>query len=183
MKGKHLQQMIVGIAVTLCLGMTNAQAAEYDHEVKDQNISFAWKVEPDTLAVKLTAKTTGWVAVGFNPTESMKDANIIIGYVKKGEVKIDDDFGNSKTSHISDTKMGGTSDITVVGGSETDGVTTIEFTMPLDSGDKNDHKIDVNGDTKVLLAYGAGRDTFLTKHKYRTALKVNLSTGASAKVN
>jgi hypothetical protein len=29
----------------------------------------------------------------------------------------------------------------------------------------------------VLLAYGAGRDSFKTKHQFKTALKVNLSTG------
>ncbi len=181
MKRKHLQKMIIGIALILCTGIVNVQAAEYAHEVKDKNISFAWKVEGETLAVKLTAKTTGWVAVGFNPTESMKNANIILGYVKKGKVKIVDDYGNNKNSHIDDTKLGGTTDVNVVGGSETDGVTTIEFTMPLASGDNNDSKIDVNGDTKVLLAYGAGRDSFLAKHKYRTALKVNLSTGVSEK--
>ena len=54
--------------------------------------------------------------------------------------------------------------------------------MPLKSTDKYDPVIDVKGDTIVLLAYGPSRDSFKTKHKYRTALKVNLSTGASEAV-
>jgi hypothetical protein len=112
----------------------------------------------------------------------MKGANFILGYVKDGEVKLDDDYGTDAYAHKSDTKLGSSNDVTLVGGSETGGITTIEFTIPLDSGDKNDAKIDVQGDTTVLLAYGSGRDSFLAKHKYRSALKVNLSSGTSEKM-
>lgn len=182
MTRKNVQKMIVGMSVILCATVTSIQAAEYNHEVQDKKISFAWKVAGETLAVKLTAETEGWVGIGFNPESAMKGANFILGYVKDGEVKLDDDFGIDASAHRSDTKLGGTSDVTVVGGSETGGMTTIEFTIPLESSDKNDTKIDVNGDTTVLLAYGSGRDSFLAKHKYRTALKVNLSSGASEKM-
>jgi hypothetical protein len=58
----------------------------------------------------------------------------------------------------------------------------LEFTVPTQSEDKNDTKIDVKGDTIVLLAYGAGRDSFRTKHKSRGSFKVNLSTGTSEKL-
>lgn len=170
------------MGVILCATVTNIQAAEYDHEVQDKKISFAWKVNGETLAVKMTAETQGWVGIGFNPVSEMKGANFILGYVKDGKVKVDDDYGTDANAHKSDTKLEGTSHVTVVGGTETGGMTTIEFTIPLDSGDKNDTKIDVNGDTTVLLAYGTGRDSFLAKHKYRTALKVNLSSGASEKM-
>ncbi len=179
MQVRNVQKMILGIGVILCATVINLQAVEYAHEVKDKKIAFAWSVEGDTLAVKLTAETDGWVGIGFNPVKEMKGADFILGYVKNGEVKLDDDFGYDENSHKPDTKLDGTSDVTLVGGSETGGVTTVEFTIPLDSGDKNDTKIDVNGDTVVLLAYGAGRDSFKSKHKYRNALKVNLSTGAS----
>jgi len=179
MKTTIFQKMLVVVGVIFWAAVTNVQAAEYDHEVKDKNISFAWKVEGDTLAVKMSAETEGWVGIGFNPVKEMQGANFILGYVKKGKAKIDDDFGYDENRHKSDTKLDGTSDVTLIGGTEEGGVTTIEFTIPLDSGDKNDTKIDVNGETIVLLAYGAGRDSFLAKHKYRTSLKVNLSTGAS----
>lgn len=179
MKTKIIQRILVVVGVIFMAAVTNVQAAEYDHEVKDKNISFAWKVEGDKLAVKMSAETEGWVGIGFNPVKGMQGANFILGYVKNGKAKIDDDYGVDNNAHKSDTKLDGTSDVTLIGGTEEGGVTTIEFAIPLDSGDKNDTKIDVNGDTIVLLAYGAGRDSFLAKHKYRTALKVNLSTGAS----
>ena len=182
MKMKNLQKMIFGISITLFATTANIQAAEYDHELQDQKITFAWKVVGDTLAVKLSAETEGWIGIGFNPQKEMKGANIILGYVKNGVAKLDDDYGVDENAHKTDTKIGGTSDVTLVGGTEADGKTTLEFILPLASADKKDTKIDINGDTIVLLAYGAGRDSFLAKHKYRTALKVNLSTGASEKL-
>ena len=182
MKVGTFQKMIIGIIVMFFATVANLQAADYDHEVKNNKITFAWKIEGDKLAVKLSAETEGWVGIGFNPVAGMKGANFILGYVKDGKVHLNDDFGTGTNSHKPDTNLDGTSDVTLVGGMEKDGMTTIEFTIPLKSNDKNDTKIDVNGDTTVLLAYGGGRDSFLAKHRYRTALKVNLSTGESKKL-
>ncbi|MBU1565622.1 MAG: DOMON domain-containing protein [Proteobacteria bacterium] len=180
---KNVIKVIVGVGLLLCGMVTGLQAGQYDYEVKDKNISFAWKVDGDKLAIKLSAKTEGWVGIGFNPSKDMKDANFILGYVKDGEAKISDEFGDSESSHSLDEKLGGTTDVTLVGGTEAGGMTTVEFTMPLKPTDKHDSVMNVNGDTIVLLAYGAGRDSFKTKHTYRTTLKVNLGTGASQKAN
>lgn len=171
------------MGLLLCGAVTTLQAAQYDHEVKDKKIAFSWKVDGDKLAVKLAAETDGWVGIGFHPSKDMKDANYILGYVKDGETKLSDDFGDSETSHAPDEKLGGTSDVALVSGTEAGGMTTIEFTLPLKSADKNDGTIDANGDNVILLAYGGGRDSFKTKHTYRSALKINLATGASQKAN
>ncbi|MGW8193281.1 MAG: DOMON domain-containing protein [Desulforhopalus sp.] len=176
---KKLQAITLGITLVLFGSVLNGHAADYAHELKDKDITFAWSVDGDKLAVKLSAKTEGWVGIGFNPSQEMKDAGFILGYVKKGEVKIVDHFGVDENRHEPDEKLGGTSDVTVVGGSEEGGVTTIEFTIPLQPADKHDASIDPQGESVVLLAYGAGRDSFRAKHKYRSAFKVNLSTGDS----
>lgn len=178
---KNIQTVIAGIGLIMLGSLTNAQAAQYDHEVQDKKITFAWKVDGDKLAVKLSAQTSSWVGIGFNPSKMMKDANFVLGYVKDGKVEITDEFGDSDNNHSQDSKLGGTEDVTLVGGSEEGGMTTIEFIMPLQSADKNDTAITVDGDTTVLLAYGGGRDSFKAKHQYRTAVKVNLASGASQK--
>jgi len=176
---KNIQTVIAGIGFILLGSLASAQAAQYDHEVQDKKITFAWKVDGDKLAVKLSAQTTSWVGIAFNPTKMMKDGNFILGYVKDGKAEISDEFGDSESSHSPDSKLGGTEDVTLIGGTEEGGMTTIEFTIPLQSADKNDSAITVDGDTTVLLAYGGGRDSFKTKHQYRTAMKVNLASGAS----
>ncbi len=183
MKKNTARKVIAAIGMMLLGTVVNLQAAQYDHEIKDNKISFAWKVDGTTLAVKMAAETEGWVGIGFNPTKDMKDADFILGYVKDGKAKISDEYGDKENSHALDKKLGGTDDATLIGGSEGGGVTTIEFTIPLKSADKNDTSINVDGDTIVLLAYGAGRDSLISKHVYRSALHVNLATGASKKAD
>jgi hypothetical protein len=175
-----LKNVFGSIAAGCCLVLAVASqgvAADYAHTVEAKDMKFSWTVDGGTLAAKISAETDGWVGVGFNPSKKMKDANYIIGYVKDGEVKIVDEFGTTATGHKSDDSLGGTADVTVVGGTEEGGVTTIEFTMPVTSGDVNDGTLDVNADTVVLLAYGAGRDSLKSKHKYRTSMTINLTTG------
>lgn len=156
---------------------TAGWAVDYEHETKVRGMKFAWKVADDSLHVKLTARTTGWVGIGFNPVKNMEGANYIIGYVKRGKVTLRDDYGDSARSHEEDTKSGGTDDVTLVAGEEKGGSTTLEFSLPLNSGDTYDSVLEPEGETVVLLAYGGKRDSFRGKHKFRTSLKVNLSTG------
>ena len=176
MKSKMLFSTILSSAL---LGLVNyAPAADYQHTLTVDQMNFSWNVNADTLAVRLSAPTTGWVAIGFNPTDMMKDANIIIGYVKDGKVEISDDFASGQTTHIPDDKRGGTSNVTVVGGNETGNTTTLEFTLPLNSGDANDGVINPTADTKIMLAYGPDRDSFKMKHQFAKELTVNLASGA-----
>lgn len=165
------------LAVFAIFGLSPVAAGDYEHKITEKKIVFEWKLNGPNIDIKLSAPTTGWVGIGFNPSEKMKDANFIVGYVKKGKVMITDDYGKTKTTHSKDTKGGGKKDVSGMSGSEENGVTTIAFTIPLNSGDSLDSPLDINGDTTVLLAYGAGRDSFKSRHKVHAVLKVNLSTG------
>jgi len=148
----------------------------YGLTVRDMNLS--WKLQSESIAIKLTAKTKGWLGIGFNPEpgQDMKGANIVIGFIKDGKVEIEDHFGTLKTNHKRDEKVGGKPHIANPAGKEEGGATEISFTIPLNSGDALDSLIDVAKDTTVLLAYGES-DAIILKHKFRAILKVNLSTG------
>jgi hypothetical protein len=173
-------RVLITIFVTVFMVSVSAViASAYDHEVTAKKMSFSWKIDGDTLHGKMSAKTKGWVAVGFNPSKKMKDANFIIAYVKGKDVSISDHFGDKATGHSADKKKGGTEDVTLVSGAEENGFTTIEFAIPLNSADKMDSPLSVDGETMLLLAYGPDRDSFKARHKFRTSMSVNLSTGAT----
>ena len=73
--------------------------------------------------------------------------------------------------------MGGKTNIADIAGKEENGVTEITFFIPLNSEDPKDRAIWTDKDNTVLLAYGAGCDSFRAKHQFKTVLKVNMSTG------
>lgn len=162
--------VLTGLVAPFC------QAESYSHAIKLEKMEFHWQVAGKELAVKLIAKTEGWVGIGFNPEKEMQGADFILGYVKGNRVSISDDFGNRATGHLEDEKGGGKSSVLAFSGTEQRKVTTLEFKIPLDSGEKTDAKIDPAGKTKVLLAYGS-RDSFKLGHNERFNLEVNLTTG------
>ena len=144
--------------------------------VTAEGITLEWEADSIYLNVTLSAKTTGWVALGLDPSFGMKDANLIIGYVKDDSVYIRDDHGDSPTSHKSDVSAGGEDNVINKIGTEENGITTIGFSIPLNSGDKHDKQLEVGKSYKILLAHGPeGADDFSTHHQKRTLLKITLS--------
>lgn len=125
------------------------------------------------LEVTVEAPTTGWVAIGFNPSSMMKDANIIIGYVDGNSAVVQDHFGVSGFGHKEDTGLGGSDDIKNVSGNESDDGTTLSFSIPLDSGDKYDTPLQAGDEVKVILAYGDS-DNLSAKHTYRTSASITI---------
>jgi hypothetical protein len=138
-------------------------------------VTLRWKVEGSSLSVKVSASTTGWVAVGFDPTSRMQDANLIIGYVSGSVASIRDDYGSGPTAHQADTAGGGVDDVTEAAGTETGGVTEITFSIPLDSGDVRDRALIEGNNYTVILARGPnGADTFSTQHSSRATTSITL---------
>lgn len=86
---------------------TEDSGSEPRQEVEEEGILLRWKVRGRDLELYLEAPTDGWVAVGFNPSNGMQDANLIIGYVKDEEMFLRDDFGTWFSSHDSDASLGG----------------------------------------------------------------------------
>lgn len=139
--------------------------------IEKDNVFIAWEIEGDTIHIKMTAYTEGWIAIGIGAEMKMKGADIIIGYVKDGEVFIRDDYGNSPISHRADTSGGGEDNILSASGVESRGVTTIEFTIPLDSGDDRDNRIIPGKTYRVIYACGR-KDNFTSIHSKRGSLEI-----------
>lgn len=158
-------------------------AMEYQHKLQADDMIFSWTIQGDEIHVQLSGKTEGWVGIGFDPVDAMEGANIIIGAVKDGQVKIEDHFGDRKRGHSSDEELGGKNDVKNPAGTEEKGITTISFTYPLNAGDKYDKPIPADGKGKVMLAYGAGKDSFKNRHPFHVVYEINFKTGESKKVH
>lgn len=149
---------------------------EYANLVEAGGVQFYWSNDAEFLYGALSARATGWVAVGFDPVNKMQGANYIFGYVKDGQTFIDDMFGIrpfGPGSHPADIDQGGSNDIVESGGSEAGGVTVIEFKIPLDSGDANDKPLRAGSSYKVILAW-SNRDDFTSIHGGYGSAEINI---------
>jgi hypothetical protein len=176
LSGNREEGCIMRRALIIALAVTAVVMAQAWQEITVDGFTLRWAtVAGDNLAVELNAPTTGWVAVGFDPTQMMLNANIIIGYVASGTPSLRDDFGWQTSSHRDDTLLGGTSDVTVDGGFETGGSTEIHFTIPLDSGDAYDRVLVPGNTYTVILAMSAdGEDNFTAPHAVVATSTINI---------
>ena len=149
-----------------------APAAPGFKQASAAGVTMEWKISGPNIEIRLRAQTTGWVAVGFDPSSLMKGANFIIGYVKDGKAAVADHFGNQLTNHAADATLGGKDDVTGVSGKEENGVTEISFRIPLASGDQYDKPLGA-GKHVVLLAHGDG-DDFETPHQANARAKISV---------
>ncbi len=173
--------LLIGLMCSTALYAGGAQElspqtdAEGFKMVSTGDIEVRWKVEDPNIRFEVSAPTTGWVSVGFNPTRVMKDADIIIGYVEGSQAVVVDQFGNGSFSHKADVDMGGSDDIVEYGGNESDGRTELFFTIPIDSGDAYDSVLTPGEEHTILFAFGPdGADNFSSKHTERAKVQLEL---------
>lgn len=138
--------------------------------VEGLDMHIAWLVKGEHLLFSIKSIGKGWIAVGFNPSNMMKDANIIIGDVQGEEIVIEDHFGVSNTGHRKDE----VNNILQVNGAEDDNGTVLEFVIPLNSGDDMDQVLIPGNKYKVILAYHMSSESFKIRHSNRTSVEIEI---------
>ena len=161
--------LAMGFVVSFAL---NLSAEPTNFTTNDFNLS--WEIQETNLIMTLSAPTTGWISVGFEPTKMMKNANILLFSVDEdGIVLAEDDYGTSIFGHKNDIKLGGTNNITILSGSEKNGTTLVSFSIPLSSGDMYDKEFVEGQMVKVLFA-SASKDKFTSKHNKKASGNIQL---------
>jgi len=128
------------------------------------SIAVSWVHDDVNISVGLVSPGTGWAGIGFGPEGVLMDgSNIVIGYVLGAATVISDEFGVG-LNHIADIGLGGRDDILERAGSEASGKTTLEFRIPMDSGDAYDIALRTGKTFSLLLAYHDTADDLITLH-------------------
>ena len=155
---------------------------EYAQTLYDNvtGISVSWSIVGDQIHMALQSPYRGWVGIGFSPndavTTQMLGADIWLGYVKDGQVLLEDQYGNTKVSHRPDPRGEGTEDILSVAGYEDERGTLIEFTRRLVTDDKRDKPIQ-RGKVFVELAYALDDDLFAYHDTARNTVRLDFFEG------
>ncbi len=169
---------LIGAATAAASGSAEVTPQEGEDgftRVAAQEVEIEWKVDGEEIEFVISAPTTGWVAIGFDPERAMKGADMIFGFVDQGEATISDQYGNGLFSHKADTSLGGSNDVQLLDAGEENGRTRIRFSRPLDSGDQYDRPLSPGGRHTVMFAYGPDEaDNFTSKHTFRSSAELEL---------
>lgn len=148
---------------------------EYRHAMTDSTtgITVSWQNDATLLHIGIVSPGTGWVGIGFDPTSRMQGANYILGAVADGVLSITDEFGVSGTLHRTDAQ----SHVIQAAGREADGLTFVEFAIPLASGDAEDRPLSPGQTVTILLALSSSQDSFTARHTARSTTTITLDGG------
>lgn len=155
---------------------------EYRFRYFDPEIhaSLYWTIDTEAVVIYLglVSPARGWVAISFAPTgPRMRGGDILIGYVKDGQVFVRDDYAHEVVSHSADVELTpkGEDNILASAGSSGPVGTVLEIVRPLQASDAYDKPI-AEGPMRVQLAYSEVAD-FSSYHLARTTLQINFYTG------
>ena len=122
-------------------------------------MEISWKNDPEYLYLGLNGSTDGWLAIGFEPQEWMKNADIILASVQGSKaVALDEYCTGNYGPHIEDTLLGGTNDISEFGGSKGAGRTVVELKRKLNTGDKFDKAFSPGQAISIIWALSQNPD-------------------------
>ena len=153
------------------------QEGEYSRQIQEPStdIRIHWYNDDVHLWIGVISPGLGWVAVGFEPESPFhQGANLIIGYVENEQFYINDEYGTNALVHELDENLGGTNNILISAGAESEGETIIEFKIPLDSGDEFDKVLKPNENYTILVAYQAIFD--VSTYPHTAAGKISIRT-------
>ena len=127
-------------------------------------MEISWKNDQEYLYLALNGSTDGWLSIGFEPLEWMKNADIILASVQGSKATVLDEYCTGNYGpHIEDTMLGGTNDIAEFGGSKGAGRTVIELKRKLDTGDRFDKAFSPGQAISIIWALSQNPDISL-KH-------------------
>ena len=188
-----LMLLVLGL---VAVGLTQTQEPSIDGKItageyrnlyysNPIRMSLYWSIVGDTLYIGLRAPAEGWLAINFMQMDGAIHGDTIIGFVDPGlfsdKLELADQVApeDGHFPHVNDTEVGGEDNILDKDGTENDGVTVIEFSRKLMTGDENDTAIMEGMGTMVMLAYAPEGDDYQTYHgaMERIALTVNFFTG------
>lgn len=140
------------------------QPGEYAHQTESTGFEIHWSNDLRVLRIGLVSPGTGYLAIGFDPVSRMQGANLILGAVVDGRTVVRDDYGTGPVQHTSDASLGGEDNVLSFAGTEAGGKTTLEFIIPLDSGDANDKRLVPGSSVEILIAFHETDDDFSAWH-------------------
>ena len=174
------------VVLVVAMGITTAGLAQASTPTVDGKISAGeyrnlyysnairmylyWSVVGESLYVGLRAPAQGWVAINLMQMDGAIHGDTIIGFVTPGlfgdKLELADQVApeDGHFPHVDDTEQGGVDSILDKDGSEEAGVTIIEFSRKLDTGDVNDTMLAEGMSTMIMLAYAPEGDDYQTYH-------------------
>ncbi|MGM0421296.1 MAG: DOMON domain-containing protein [Bacillota bacterium] len=133
----------------------------------DMDIFWEFNDDEDELYMMLKSPGSGWLSVGFDPSNRMADAKMIMSsFGEDGDFQLEEHLGTGPTSHeaIDETY------ITESTGIREEESSIAEFMIPL--GENSRYDLEPGSTHEVIVAFHSENDSFFQIHSQRASLDI-----------
>ncbi|MEO9475169.1 MAG: DOMON domain-containing protein [Cyclobacteriaceae bacterium] len=141
--------------------------------VERNRMKVQWQHDQRFLELTMSAPTKGWVAIGFNELDELKDAYLIMGAVRNGKVNVEEHYVFASGDYRSFEEIKFSSHLSGISGDEGQSGTNISFKLPADMMTKYT-KLLSEGATFYLIMAFSQEDDFRHHSVMRTSIKIKL---------
>ena len=124
-------------------------------------------MDDGVLHAEVRAPTGGWVAVGLNDRAELAGSLLVMAAVRDGELVVEEHIAQPP-DHPRRQDLGGTPGLVSSEGHESEGATTVRFSLKLDTGDSVAPKLRAGDRIGLTLAWS--RDDDFGHHSARREL-------------
>jgi hypothetical protein len=142
-------------------------------EVSKNNMTVKWKIEHELILFEMEALTDGWVAIGFNETNSLTGTYLLMGRVKNGKTEVVEHYTSNPGSYKPIVQYGVASQITNISGNESGNFTRLKFAIPVKVASKYHKELMPDTEWTLLMAYSL-EDDFQHHSIMRTSIDIKL---------
>jgi len=144
--------------VFLILFLTQIAFAQSMKRISVKGMEIKWSLMKDTVQFEVFAPTQGWVAVGFNSSNNIVGANLIMGASKNNKSIFEDQYVISTGVHKEFKLVGGKTAISNLICTENASGTTMKFNIPQKQLDKFHHPLASGKKIWLICAYSQQDD-------------------------
>lgn len=132
----------------------------------NEDYALSFKVCEDRFVGTVTARSAGWVAVGFSQDQYMPQTDVFMaGVLADGTAYARDAFAVFRSPPVTDAQQ----DVNLLSITEADGVTRYTFSRLLKTGDTDGDYDLTQGTHHILMAFNATSDAMTDRHTFADA--------------
>ena len=163
------------LTTIITLGMTLACATKVEEvrTVKANGMTVQWYYANNRIHLELEAPTSGWVAIGFHNKPSLTGGYLVMGAVERKKIRVAEHYIHHPGHYQQIEELNGTNHIEMPDGEETDRLTRIAFSLPLNIPSQYRKSLKAGQSYYLTLAYSR-EDNFQHHSVMRTSLFVTL---------
>ncbi len=153
----RIRTLAIPMAVALTVSATATATAQAERTVARADVEFRWRVSGGLLHGCMRAATRGWITVGFNTTDGLSSARLVMGRLVNGHAQAQVHMANPP-QHTHRPNSDGSERVSQVQGSFANGHTQLCFSMPLKAQDAQDLGLAQGQTVHLILAWSHETD-------------------------